>query len=215
MMDSSYRRFGGISAILVGLLSVAYAVFYLVIARQAPFTGLLGSWLILAASGLFSSAAYVALYSRLRLAGEEFALWALLLGTLAGFATMAHGAYEALLMLAEPAAAGAAQQPPSQVDPAGLATFFVVGIVSLLFGWLILQSDVLPRALGYLGLFNGVLLIVLYFASAAAAQTLILISGGLTSVIAGPIWWIWLGRRLLQMKPSTSPEIGPAPRFAR
>jgi len=41
-----------------------------------------------------------------------------------------------------------------------------------------------------------VLLVTLYFATAAGAQTLILISGGLTSVVVGPIFWVWLGREL-------------------
>jgi hypothetical protein len=217
-MDNSFRRFGGISAILVGLLSLAYALFYLVIARQSEALGIVGSWVILAVSGLFSSAAYVALYERLRPASEGFALWALLLGVAASFATLAHGAYETLLLLAEPAAGSvqagaiaAAQQLPSQVDPAGLASFFVVGVVAFIFSWLIVRSALLPRTLGYLGLFNALLLVVLYFASAANAQTLILISGGLTSVLAGPIWWIWLGRQLLRGRTAVAAGTGPRP----
>jgi hypothetical protein len=48
------------------------------------------------------------------------------------------------------------------------------------------------------GIFNAFILVVLYFASAGGLQRLILISGGLTSVIVGPIWWIWLGLALLR-----------------
>lgn len=209
-MTNSFSRFGGSSAILVGLLSIAYALFYLVISRQAPFIGILASWIILAASGIFSSAAYVALYSRLKPAGEGFALWALLLGVMASMATLAHGAYEALLMLA-----GTTQELPSQVDPAGLASFFIVGIVAFVFGWLIVRSGLLPTRLGYVGIFNALLLVVLFFASAASAQTLILISGGLTSVIVGPIWWIWLGRELLQDRPEVASDPGTEVRYAR
>ena len=51
-MNNSFPRFGAISAKLVGLLSIAYAIFYLVIYRQAELTGILGSWIILAASGI-------------------------------------------------------------------------------------------------------------------------------------------------------------------
>ena len=200
-MTNSFPRFGGASAILVGLLSIAYALFYLVISRQAPFIGILGSWIILAASGIFSSAAYVALYSRLKPAGEGFALWALLLGVMASMATLAHGVYEALLMLA-----GTTQEVPSQVDPAGLASFFIVGIVAFVFGRLIVRSGLLPTRLGYLGMFNALLLVVLFFASAASVQTLILISGGLTSIIVGPIWWIWLGWQLLRFQPETDAD---------
>lgn len=203
-MNDSFGRFGGISAILVGVLSILYAIFFLVIARQAQYVGALGSWIILAASGIFSSAAYVALYQRLRGTAEGFALWALLLGVAASFATMVHGVYEALLLTrlraGDPgeAAIRAAQQVPSQVDPAGLAAFFVVGIVALIFGWLIVRGVALPRNLGYVGIFNALLLIILFFASAGEIQPLILISGGLTSVIVGPIWWIWLGLQLMR-----------------
>jgi hypothetical protein len=109
----------------------------------------------------------------------------------------------------------AVQQVPSQVDPAGLAAFFVVGIVAFVFSWLIVRGSLLPRALGYLGLFNALLLVVLFFASAANAQTLILISGGLTSVVAGPIWWVWLGRQLLQPGAVMAAGTGSAPGYAR
>ena len=195
-----FDKFAGWSAILVGLLSLLYALFYLVISRQAEFLGAFGSWVILAVSGIFSSAAYVGLYQRLKTAFDGLELWALALGVMASFATLQHGAYQALLVRGltisdapTRESIDAARRLFSQVDPAGLAAFFVVGIVSFLFGWMILSSRKLPSGLGYLGILNAVLLVVLYFASSVGNQTLILISGGLTSVIAGPIWWIWLG----------------------
>ena len=201
IMSASFDRFGGISAIVVGVLSVLYAIFYLLIARQAEYTGLLGSWLILAASGLFSSAAYVALYLRLHRTNEGYALWALLLGIAASFVTLLHGVHEALLLTTplDEAAVGIAQALPSEVDPSGLATFFIVGIVVFIFSRLVIDDAQLPKRLGQLGIANGVLLVVLFFASAFALQNLILLSGGLTSLIVGPIWWIWLGSRLLKL----------------
>ncbi len=188
-------RFGEYSAVIVGILSILYAIFYLVITRSSVEIGTAGSWLILSFSGLFTSAAYVALYLRLRPEGEGLALWALLLGVAASFATVQHGAYE---FLVQPLTkAGTVPTLPSQVDPAGLATFLAVGLVSLLNSLLILRGDVLPKALGTLGILNAVLLVILFFATAAGPQGLVLISGGLTSVIVGPIWWIWLGISLL------------------
>lgn len=212
-MNRSFTRFGGLSAMIVGALSILYAVFYLVIAQQNGALGTLGSWIILSLSGIFSSAALVALYERLHPASEGFALWGLTLGLFSSFATLMHGAYQALLLIALPSA-GQNQQAaielvrmvPSQLDPAGLGTFGLIGLASLVTGILILSSDRLPRALGYLAVANAVLLILLFFASAANAQTLILISGGLTSVILGPIYWIWLGRELRrEMSAATVP----------
>jgi hypothetical protein len=205
VMNSSFSKIGGSSAILTGVLSIAYAIFYLVIAPRSAYVGTFGSWLILAASGFFTSAVMIALYLRLKAANEGLSLWFLLLGLASSFATLQHGVYEALVtsqMRMSPVDPGSELDMilrlPSQIDPAGLATFFVVGIVTFMISILILQTGSFPRALGYLGLFNALLLVVLYFASAAGVQALILISGGLTSVIVGPIWWMWLGRQLLR-----------------
>ena len=95
-MNQSYARFGGLSAMIVGALSILYAIFFLVITPRAEAVGALGSWIILAVSGIFSSAAFVALYLRLRPSSEGFALWGLVLGLFSSFATLAHGAWQAL-----------------------------------------------------------------------------------------------------------------------
>jgi len=218
MSNNSYTRFGGLSAMIVGALSILYAVFYLLIAPRAEAVGTLGSWVILALSGVFSSAAFVALYLRLRPTSEGFALWGLALGLFSSFATLAHGAWQALLLATLPAADQSqraaielVRMVPSQVDPAGLATFGVIGLASFVTGMIIIVSGRLPRTPGYLAIANAVLLVTLFFATAANAQTLILLSGGLTSVIVGPIWWIWLGRELRR---ETAPAAVAAPSMA-
>jgi hypothetical protein len=205
-MDKEFYRFGGLCAVIVGLLSILYALFYLVIARQAEVVGTLGSWVILAASGIFSSAAYVALYRRISGQGENgFALWALLLGEMSAFATLLHGGHQALLThalhTADPATRAFIENlrmVPSEVDPAGLATFGTVGLVAAIFSWQILRTRALSRSLGYIGLFNACLLVVLYAATVANLEPLILLSGGLTALIVGPVWWIWTGIQLLR-----------------
>ena len=202
-MNQSYARFGGLSAMIVGALSILYAIFFLVITPRAESVGALGSWIILAVSGIFSSAAFVALYLRLRPASEGFALWGLVLGLFSSFATLTHGAWQALVLTtlnsadsSQRAAIELMRMVPSPVDPAGVATFGVIGLASLVTGMIILVSGRLPRPLGTLAVANAVLLVTLYFATAAGAQALILLSGGLTSVIVGPIFWLWLGREL-------------------
>lgn len=202
-MNHSFSRFGGISAVIVGALSLLYAVFFLVITRQSEAVGSLGSWIILAISGIFSSAAFVALYERVRPTSEGFALWGLALGLFSSFATLMHGTYQTLMLAALPAAEQSqraaielVRMVPSQIDPAGLGTFGIVGLASLVMGMIIVIGGRLPRKLGYLAIGNAILLIALFFATAVGAQTLILLTGGLTSVIVGPIWWLWLGREL-------------------
>jgi hypothetical protein len=197
------NRFAAFSATLVGVLSIAYTIFYLVISRPAPFIGTLGAWIILAASGFFSSAVYVALYVRLKEREEFTALWAMVLGVGASFATILHGGYQALLLAHFNPAIGTPnntltnlQALPSQSDPGGLATFLLAGIVTLILSSLILRRGIFSRNLGFLGIVNGCLLVILYLATVGGVQALILISGGLTSVILGPIWWIWIGSEL-------------------
>jgi hypothetical protein len=160
---------------------------------------------VLAVSGLLTSAAYVALYRRVRDAGEGEALWALVLGMASSVLTLTHGTHEAMMMMlsqsadpAKRAAVEAARLVPSQINPAGLGTFFVAGVAAFMFGRLIVRSGALPRMLGTVGMVNAVLLVVLFFANVIGSQTLILLSGGLTSVIVGPIWWVWTGRELMR-----------------
>ncbi len=202
-MDESFQKFGGTSAIITGVLSLAYAVFFLVIAKQAEYVGSLGAWLILAVSGIFSSAAYVALYQHLRRDSPGFALWGFIFGIASSILTLAGSTYQALLVSTAPGADAAtrvaiatAQGLPSQLDPKGLATFVLFAIVSLVFGRILVGGTTLPRNLGYLALFNGFLLSVLFFANIYGSLPLILLSGGLSSVIATPLWWIWLGTPL-------------------
>jgi hypothetical protein len=203
-MDSTFHKFGGTCAIIVGIFSIVYAISYLLVSRAAPELGLTASWIVLAASGLFSSAAYVAIYEQVKGSNSGLALWGVLLGVGASLATLAHGGYEALLIKATVAADPATQTQltaiqgaPSQADPGGLMTFFMAGVVTFVFSVLITRSSSLPRTLGTLGMVNAVVLVILYLATVFQVQTLILVSGGLTSVILGPIWWIWLGRRLM------------------
>jgi len=195
-MNKLAHQIDGICAIIVGILSILYAVFYLLVTRSAPALGLEVSWIVLAASGLFTSAAFVGLFEELKTTHHGFALWSVLLGVAASLATLVHGGYEALAT----AGGAPASQLPSQVDPAGLMAFFVTGLAVFGFSYLVVHSQVFPRGLGTLGMVNAVVLVILFIASAGKVQTLILISGGLTSVILGPIWWIWLGSRLLKLR---------------
>lgn len=205
-MEASFQRFGSVSAMLVGILSIGYAVFFLFLSRASEYVGILGSWIILGGTAFFAIAAYVALYQRLNGRAPGFALLALLLGALAGFAMLQHGAFEAINIFRS-GSVQSATGAPSQVDAAGLASFGVVGVAAFLYSWLFVRTGELPRTLGYVGIVNAFLLVVLFFATVVGSQPLILLSGGLTSVIVGPIWWIWVGRSLAQAASVAAPRI--------
>jgi hypothetical protein len=201
----------GYCAVIVGILSIVYAVLYLLVRGVSGSIGINGSWLVLAASGIFSSAVFVALYEQTKTISADIALWAVLIGVAASLATLAHGSYEFLLsrttsglVPAQNPGLALFQQFPSQVDPAGVFAFFITGLATLSFNILIAEDRRFPRALAMIGIVNSIVLIILFFATAAQIQALILVSGGLTSVILGPIWWIWLGQRLIKISNATT-----------
>ncbi len=194
-MNDSFMRFGSVSAIISGVLSIIYAIFLLGISSASPYIGYLGSWVILALSGFFFTAAYLSLYKVLQKREDGFSLYAMLLGVMASFITILRGGYQSVIMI-QTGNIALPITPPSQTDPGGIATFGIVGLVSLIFGWLILRTSLLPKNLGYIGILNAVLLVILYFSIVFNWMTVTVISGGLSSVIVSPLWWIWLGLRL-------------------
>jgi hypothetical protein len=84
----------------------------------------------------------------------------------------------------------------SPTDPRGLATFGLAGVWMLVLGLGARGSATLPSSLAMLAIAGGVDLILLFFATVAQATPLILVTGGLASVILGPAFWIWSGRIL-------------------
>jgi hypothetical protein len=191
-----YNRFGGVCAILLGIGSLLYAVFFLVLGKQAGDFGKTGSWIILAFNGLLATAAYVALYERTGDADPGFTLWGLFLGFAQGSAMMANGVYQAVFgrfATGDPLARGV----PSWADPKGLGTFLLFGIASFVFARVFIATGVLPRRLGYLGVFNGVLLVILFFGNVFDSVPVILVAGGLTAIFVTPLWWILIGRALI------------------
>src|SRR5205823_2487613 len=79
---------------------------------------------------------------------------------------------------------GFVRNHPENTQAAALAWALIAGNAS----W--------PRNLGWLAALGGLDLIVLFFATVAAYESLILVSGGLASVILVPAFWIWTGRLL-------------------
>lgn len=86
-----------------------------------------------------------------------------------------------------------AHAAPAQVDPRGLATFLLAGLVALVLGLVLRPSA--PR-LGLLGMVLGVDMAALFVATAIGIGGLVLVTGGLASVVLGPIWWVGLARLL-------------------
>ena len=129
----------------------------------------------------------------------------------AGFGTAAHGLVTLLGVneladkyqtgdAATRAAVAVAHASPSEVDPRGLATFCAAGLTVLVVGLAIRGRE---RRLGLLGMVLGVDMVVLFLATAAGIGPLVLLTGGLASIVLGPIWWVSVARRLWGSPPAT------------
>jgi hypothetical protein len=194
MQSTSFERFGGLCALLAGVVGFLYSVAFIVISRQAPELGGLLSALFLMLGGLLVSAALVAIYHRLRETDAAFALWALLLGLVGAVGATIHGGYDLANAIHPPASTNA--DLPNAIDPRGLLTFGVAGIGMFAIAWLIGRGGGFPKALGYLGYVLAILLIVIYLGRLIVLQAtspLIVVPALLTGFLVNPIWYIWVG----------------------
>jgi hypothetical protein len=183
---TSFARLAGLCGIMTGIAGFLYAVAFLLLRNN------LLSALFLLLAGLLSTAALVALYSRLRETDAAFALWALLLSVVGALGSVIHGGYDLATALHPVGSATL----PSPIDPRGLLTFGVAGLGLGALAWLIGQSRHFPRGLGSLGYVLALLLIVLYLGRLIAVDAkspVIVAPAALSGFLVNPAWYIWLG----------------------
>jgi hypothetical protein len=230
MDDRTFEQVGAMSAGVVGALSLLYAVAYLGITpadqRGNDIDKFLRSYLAhpaglrlaatcLMLSGLISGLAVVALIGRREEHRTSRSLtWAGIVAVIAGLATSAHGLADLVGVdklahryatgdAATRAAVAVVHVTPSPVDPRGLATFAAGGLVALVVG---LSLRVAHPRLGRLGVVLGVDMVLLFVANAIGINALVLITGGLASVVLGPIWWFGIATVLWRNDlPAASP----------
>jgi len=190
-IDRAFSRRAGVQAYLIAAFSLVYAVVFLAFVRNHPENtqaAALASALI-AGGGLSATIATTSVAARI---GGDARWWLTALGVGYGLLSAAHGTFEAIAIqqsIALPAI--------SPTDPRGLATFGLAGLWLFTLGLeTVAGNGTLPRNLGWLAMVGGLDLIVLFFATVAAFESLILASGGLASVILVPAFWIWTGRVL-------------------
>jgi hypothetical protein len=199
----AFLRFAGVCGIVTAISSLLYAVFFLLV--KGPAHDLLPP-LLLGVGGLLASAVLTALYGLVRDADPLFALWALALGLglLGQLGALIHGVHDlALVLIPAPADAPDLSKLPYQLDPRGLLAFGLTGVSTFILSWLVLRSGALPRGLGYLGCVLGVLLVALFLGNLFTndpSSLFVLVPGGLASLIANPVWLLWLGVSLLRLR---------------
>ena len=185
-----FSRRAGIFAYFVAASSLAYAVVYLGFSSRAPDDRLSNqlAWVLIAAGALAASVAVVAMSEHF---GGTFARWLSLLGVGYALLSATHGVYAAVQV-----STGLGAGDLSPTDPRGFATFGLAGLWTLILGWNARSTAALPSRLALLAIVGGLDLVLLYAATVAGATSVILVTGGLASVVLGPAFWIWSGRLL-------------------
>ncbi len=201
MKSSSFNSLAGWLAILAGVFGLLYAVAFVVISRNRPELGALLSALFLLLGGLSATFALTGLFQSLREVESSYALLAFVLSIGAAAGSLIHGGYDLSNALHPPAAPNT--DLPSAIDPRGLLTFGVAGIGLFIFSWLMSASDKFPKGLAYLGYLSAFLMIVLYLGRLIIldpSSRLILLPAALEGFIVNPVWYVWLGVKLLGQK---------------
>jgi vacuolar-type H+-ATPase subunit I/STV1 len=188
--EGSFRRVGGWAAYLVAAFSLLYAVVYLGFVRTDPTNATAATLAsaLLAAGALSAAFATAGLASYIGGAAASF-----LTAFGVGYALLAgaHGVFAAIA-----AAQGFADLELSPTDPRGFATFGLAGVWLLLAGLRLRVQPGLRPVYSQLAIVGGVDLVLLFVATVIGSTPLILVTGGLASVLLGPAFWLMTGRLL-------------------
>ena len=198
--DRSFIRFGGLAAILLALTSWAAVLEYATLAQPAADAQLteltnlfLGRQLfqfLYALVAFWALFAIVAIYYRMRVAGEAWAFFATLIGIAASVATMVAAIY---------ALANMRQNPPltgiSPTNPLGIMSFGLTGLWFLVANLLLWRTRT-PRVLVALGFVAAADLFAGFVAGLSENGGVVYLASLIAGAIGGPIYWLWLGRLL-------------------
>lgn len=190
MGDAAFRRRAGLQAYLVALFSVAYAVVFLGLVRTNPSNATASalSWALICAGALASSIATAGMGSYI---GGAAGMFLAVFGVAYSLLSAVHGAYAAIGDIQ-----GYANLDLSPTDPRGFATFGLAGVWMLIVALELWRRADLRPLYKQIAVAGGIDLILLFVATVAGAETLKLVTGGLASVILGPIFWAMTGRLL-------------------
>jgi hypothetical protein len=183
---------GGYAAVASAVVAVIYSVAFVILEARLLYS------LALAAGGLLSAVALVAVYERLRATEPPLARLGLLLGFAGTMGAAIHGAFDLANVLHPPS--GDAGGFPNQVDPRGFLTFGVSGLAVLVLSAVAWRGARFPPPLLYLGAALGVLLILTYLSRLIVldpSSLLVLVPAGLTGLVASPLWYAWVGYLLI------------------
>jgi hypothetical protein len=186
----SFARFSSLCAYLAAVAGLAYSVTFVATTDDdSRFgEGLEGAFLL--AGGVLAVVVFAALYQLVRGREPGFALVGLLFGVGGGFGAAIHGAYQLALAVEGLAAEG---DLPNAVDPRGFLTFGATAAAVALF------AALLEGRLRLVGFVFAVLLAILWIGRLVggdADDVALLLPAALAGLVANPLWYVLVGRRL-------------------
>jgi hypothetical protein len=193
MDDRAFVRFGGLAAILLALTSWAAVFAYGALVQPDDPEARIGLQIfqfLYALIAFWALFAIVAVYYRVRAAGEAWAFFATLVGVAASVGTMVAAMYEVANLRETPPLVGASPANPMNVMSFGLTGlwFFVVNRL--------LWRSAAPRALVILGFLVAAVLFVGLVAGLSENGGTVYLASVFAAAVGGPIYWLWLGRQL-------------------
>lgn len=225
MNEKSTTKLGGVCSIIVGILYILVGITYLLLPaaqKGGPETEDLAKLFLsfnenptptillyveFALIGVFAFAVVPAIWGLVRTVNEGWARWTRNLAYL-GFAMVAISYFRQLDVVPWRAAAFAAGDASTKaaivgtgsgaVDPQGWLTFGIVGLWYLVVNIQARRGDALPKVLCWIGIVGAVSYWLVLVGNVTGMMTLLMISAGLGGIILGPIWYIWVGVRLVR-----------------
>lgn len=188
--DAAFQRRGGYAAYGVAVFSIIYAIVYLGFVRTDP-NNATASATASALIALGALSATVATGAMGAFIGGAAGNWIAALGVGYSLLSATHGVFAAISD-----AQGFADLDLSPTDPRGFATFALAGIWLIVVGGELARRTDLRPLYARLAVVAGVDLIVLFLATVFGSTPLILVTGGLASVVLGPVFWAMTGRLL-------------------
>ena len=190
MGDAGLQQRGGYAAYGVAIFSVAYAIVFLGFVRTDPTnaTASTVAWTLIALGALSSAVATGAMGAFI---GGAIGTWIGALGVAYSLLSAAHGTYAAIAD-----AQGFADLDLSPTDPRGFATFGLAGLWLVIVGRELAGRASLRPRYALLATVAGIDLLLLFAATVLNISLLVLVTGGLASVVLGPLFWAMTGRLL-------------------
>ncbi len=206
MSSTAFNRTAIAAAYLSGAIALAYSLTFGYYARDGADWAQYASSGLLVAGGLAGLPVLVALYQRLRVNDEGFALVALLIAVAAAFGSVLHGAHD-VAIFAHPDQAGSTAAYPNFTDPRGFATFALFGLGLAMLSLLVRSAGFSART-SVVGVMTGLSTIVVYIGRVTVLDPQrwwVAIAAIASGVVGLPLWNVLVARDLARLAARVHP----------